>query len=93
MSAIWLATIVGVAVSVAWFTLLAWGRWCAEPTWTDRVGRAFGFYWIIVGMAMVGMPLLDDGAGAGGVAPTGIKPTVLEAGAEADEVVTDPVGS
>jgi hypothetical protein len=37
---------VSIAVPAAWF-ILAWsGRWKAEPSWIDRLGRILGAYWI-----------------------------------------------
>lgn len=44
--------IIGMAVLAAWMTLLLGGRWRAEPTWIDRLGRAIGVYWIVVGLLM-----------------------------------------
>ena len=34
------------SVVVAWSALVLSGRWCAEPTWIDRAGRALGLGWI-----------------------------------------------
>jgi hypothetical protein len=38
---------IGVAVAASWLILLASGRWRAEPSWIDRAGRAFGWFWIL----------------------------------------------
>jgi len=35
-----------VSVAVAWIALATSGRWRAEPTWIDRLGRLLGVYWI-----------------------------------------------
>jgi hypothetical protein len=37
----------GLAVLIAWITLLVGGRWRGEPSWVDRLGRALGIYWIL----------------------------------------------
>lgn len=37
----------GFAVAAAWLTLWANGRWRAQPTWADRLGRFMGFFWIV----------------------------------------------
>jgi hypothetical protein len=39
-------TYIGLAVSASWLTLFVGGRWRAEPSWIDRVGRAMGAIWI-----------------------------------------------
>jgi hypothetical protein len=39
-----------LAVLIAWMTLLVGGRWRAEPSWVDRLGRALGVYWIVEGI-------------------------------------------
>jgi hypothetical protein len=36
----------GLSVLVSWLVLLIGRRWCSEPSWVDRVGRAMGVYWI-----------------------------------------------
>lgn len=51
---------VGLAVLVSWTTLLLGRTWRSEPSWIDRLGRAFGFYWIVaalVAMAGFGLPI------------------------------------
>ncbi len=45
--------IIGISVLAAWMTLLLGGRWRAEPTWIDRLGRAIGVFWVVVGLLMV----------------------------------------
>ncbi|WP_165228102.1 hypothetical protein [Aquisphaera insulae] len=42
---------VGFAVAGAWLSLRLAGRWRAEPTWIDRLGRIMGWLWI--GLAAV----------------------------------------
>jgi hypothetical protein len=42
----------GLAVLVSWMTLWVGRRWRAEPSWIDRLGRAFGAFWIVIGFAM-----------------------------------------
>jgi hypothetical protein len=42
----------GLAVYFVWMTIIAGGRWRAEPDWIDRVGRALGTYWIMMAAAM-----------------------------------------
>lgn len=49
---IWPMTL-GMSVLAAWMTLLLGGRWRAEPTWIDRLGRAIGVFWVVVGLLMV----------------------------------------
>ena len=48
--------IIGMTVLVGWMILLIGGRWRAEPTWIDRLGRAIGVYWIASTLTIV--PLL-----------------------------------
>jgi hypothetical protein len=36
----------GWAVAVAWLMLALAGRWAAEPSWIDRLGRALGVFWL-----------------------------------------------
>jgi hypothetical protein len=38
---------IGIGVGAAWLTLSLSGRWRAEPTWVDRVGRLLGCYWLL----------------------------------------------
>jgi hypothetical protein len=38
---------IGLAVLVSWLTLLVGGRWRAEPSWIDRLGRVMGAVWIV----------------------------------------------
>jgi hypothetical protein len=40
------ASRVSFAVGAAWFLLVIGGRWRAEPSWIDRVGRAVGIFWV-----------------------------------------------
>ncbi len=40
----------GVSVVVAWSLLLLGRRWRAEPSWIDRLGRALGAIWILLGL-------------------------------------------
>lgn len=39
---------IGHAIVAAWSILAISGRWKAEPTWTDRLGRVLGATWIIL---------------------------------------------
>ncbi len=41
----------GLAVLVAWTTLLLGRRWRAEPSWIDRLGRIIGVAWVLLGLA------------------------------------------
>jgi hypothetical protein len=36
----------GYAVAAAWLTLALGARWRPEPSWSDRIGRAIGVFWI-----------------------------------------------
>ncbi len=50
----------GAAVLGSWLTLIVGGRWRAEPSWPDRLGRLLGLYWIALavgGAAAVGFAL------------------------------------
>lgn len=40
------ADFVGFAVVTNWLVLALGGRWRAERSWVDRLGRALGVYWI-----------------------------------------------
>lgn len=41
----------GFAVAVAWSTQALVGRWRAEPSWIDRLGRLVGVGWMALGVA------------------------------------------
>ena len=43
----------GLAVVAAWMTLFLGGRWRAEPSWIDRLGRAIGVYWVMNSLSVV----------------------------------------
>jgi hypothetical protein len=47
-----------VAGAWAWLGLKETGFWRPEPTWIDRLGRALGWAWIIVPLAVWTMPPL-----------------------------------
>ena len=38
---------VAPAVGIAWMALALSGRWCAEPSWIDRLGRSLGVAWLL----------------------------------------------
>jgi hypothetical protein len=46
----WRATqpLIPYGVAGTWFTLALAGRWRAEPSWVDRLGRSLGVFWIIL---------------------------------------------
>jgi hypothetical protein len=51
----WLAVYgdrVGFAVAGAWLALLLTGCWRSEPTWIDRLGRALGWVWLGLTVAL-----------------------------------------
>ena len=39
----------GWAVATSWLTLALTGRWRPEASWVDRLGRALGFAWLLLG--------------------------------------------
>lgn len=41
----------GFAVAATWLALRVGGWWHPAPTWTDRAGRALGWYWITACLA------------------------------------------
>jgi hypothetical protein len=43
---------IGFAVAGAWLSLWLAGRWRAEPTWIDRLGRAAGWLWLVLALAI-----------------------------------------
>ncbi len=45
-----LPVLVGFAIVSSWTTLLIAGRWRAEPTWIDRLGRIVATAWIASGL-------------------------------------------
>jgi hypothetical protein len=46
----------GFAVTGAWLTLALSGRWRAEASWIDRLGRALGIVWIaLTAIATIGV--------------------------------------
>jgi hypothetical protein len=38
---------VGLIVAAYWMALILGSRWRPQPQWLDRIGIAFGFFWII----------------------------------------------
>jgi hypothetical protein len=44
-------TEVGLVIAACWLLLAAVGRWRAERTWIDRLGRGLGVCWIVVYLA------------------------------------------
>jgi hypothetical protein len=52
-SSAFVPTLIGLAVSVSWMTLLVGRRWRAEPSWVDRLGRALGVFWILSAFAVI----------------------------------------
>jgi hypothetical protein len=44
-------TLGGFAVAICWATLALGGRWRAEPSWIDRLGRIVGVAWMVMGVA------------------------------------------
>lgn len=40
------ANAAGLAVAAGWVVSWLAGRWRPEPSWTDRMGRALGVYWV-----------------------------------------------
>ena len=50
----------GLAVLVSWMTLFAGGRWHAERSWIDRLGRAVGLCWIVAAVAVSAAFFLVD---------------------------------
>jgi hypothetical protein len=43
---------VGFSVAGAWLSLVLAGRWRPEPTWIDRFGRAVGWLWLSLTVAL-----------------------------------------
>jgi hypothetical protein len=48
----------GYGVAGAWLILISSGRWRPELSGIDRLGRALGLVWMIVGLITQGLPLL-----------------------------------
>jgi hypothetical protein len=48
--ATWGGLLGGFAVLIAWATLAISGRWRAEPSWLDRLGRLVGLAWIALAL-------------------------------------------
>jgi len=44
---------VGSSVAAVWLNLVLSGRWIAEPSWIDRLGRLLAAYWIGVAILYV----------------------------------------
>lgn len=57
MEILWTAApLIGWGVAMGWGLQAIQGRWRAEPTWTDRAGRALGTIWIgIAAVIMINM--------------------------------------
>jgi hypothetical protein len=45
--------VAGAGILASWITMRRFGVWKAEATWPDRMGRALGIMWIVMG-AMCG---------------------------------------
>jgi hypothetical protein len=43
-----------------WSILVLSGRWHPEPGWIDRVGRALGMFWILIGFLWWFAPLSPE---------------------------------
>jgi hypothetical protein len=50
-----MAAPMGLSVLAAWLPLILGRRWRPEPTWTDRLGRLLGIYWIASGLILLGL--------------------------------------
>jgi hypothetical protein len=46
LAKIHLPMIIGPGVICGWALLVIGKRWCPEPSWVDRAGRALGVFWI-----------------------------------------------
>ena len=54
MEILWTASpLIGWGVAMGWSLQAIQGRWRAEPTWTDRAGRALGTIWIGIAAVIV----------------------------------------
>jgi hypothetical protein len=51
LSQVFAVTEVGPVIAACWLLLALVGRWRAEPTWVDRLGRCLGVCWIVVYLA------------------------------------------
>lgn len=51
--------LIGMAVLAAWMTLILGGRWRAEPSWIDRLGRLIGAFWILLGLAVMVLTVVE----------------------------------
>jgi hypothetical protein len=40
-----------LTITAVWAVLLISRRWRSDPSWIDRVGRALGYFWIVLGVA------------------------------------------
>jgi hypothetical protein len=43
------ALLAGAGIVASWLTMRLFGVWDPEPTWSDRMGRALGALWIVMG--------------------------------------------
>jgi hypothetical protein len=53
------ARVVPRAVLATWAGTALKGRWCPEPSWIDRFGRAIGFSWILPAVPLFWSEWLD----------------------------------
>jgi hypothetical protein len=83
-------TLIGLAVSVSWMTMLVGRRWRAEPSWVDRLGRSLGVFWIMGGLAVtvLGLLMLVSSLGGFGVLSVNSPPAVA-VGSETAENPSD----
>ncbi len=42
----------GLTILVSWLSLFASGKWRADRSWDDRLGRAMGICWILAAFAV-----------------------------------------
>jgi hypothetical protein len=49
---------VGITVAGAWFALWIFGLWHLERSWIDRLGRALGWAWIAIAVAVWALTFL-----------------------------------
>jgi hypothetical protein len=56
-TAIQMPRLAGFVVAGAWIALVLAGRWRAERSWIDRLGRGIGVFWILAAIHFLFLPL------------------------------------
>lgn len=48
------------SVAATWVLMIVGGRWCPEPSWSDRMGRVTATFWLAAGLAIPILNILQN---------------------------------